>query len=227
MAKGGGAPRNELLLFGAIFIGVVLLWSTPLVYPLKVLVVLFHELSHGLVAMVTGGRIVRIEINAMQGGVCYTQGGSRFLTLSAGYLGSMAVGAGILLAAARSKVDTKIAGGLGAVLIVVTLVYVRSTFGFIFGLGSGAALVAMGAFLPNWVSDVALKVIGTTSCLYAILDIKSDILDRPTVRSDAVMLQEVTGIPSILWGIVWIVVAAFVTWRTLRAAAGGPGKKAG
>ena len=52
-----------------------------------------------------------------------------------------------------------------------------------------------------------LFVLGLTSALYAILDIKGDVLDRPDALSDARMLAELTGIPALLWGIAWIAVA--------------------
>jgi hypothetical protein len=50
-----------------------------------------------------------------------------------------------------------------------------------------------------------------TSCLYAILDIKSDILDRSHMRSDARMLSEVTALPTEFWGILWILIAIGLT----------------
>ena len=50
-----------------------------------------------------------------------------------------------------------------------------------------------------------------TSCLYAILDIKSDVLDRSHLRSDARMLSEVTGIPTEVWGGLWILIAIGLT----------------
>ena len=40
-----------------------------------------------------------------------------------------------------------------------------------------------------------------------MLDIKSDILDRPELRSDARMLAELTGVPTLVWGGLWIAIA--------------------
>ena len=37
--------------------GLWFLWDTPLIYPLKIFVVLLHEISHGIVALATGGSI--------------------------------------------------------------------------------------------------------------------------------------------------------------------------
>ena len=60
--------------------------------------------------------------------------------------------------------------------------------------------------------------LGLTSALYAILDIKSDILDRPHLRSDAFMLSELTGIPTVAWGAIWIAAALAVTFLLFRRA---------
>src|SRR5262245_20259960 len=116
--------RRTVATLGIIFGVSFFLWDTVLVYPLKVLVVLLHEASHGIAAVVTGGSIDRIEVNADQGGVCYTYGGSRFLSLTAGYLGSMVWGALILIVASRSRHDRGICMGLGAFLVLITILYV-------------------------------------------------------------------------------------------------------
>ena len=61
-------------------------------------------------------------------------------------------------------------------------------------------------------NDWLLRVIGLTSCLYAILDIKSDVLDRSELPSDARMLSEVTPLPTEFWGFLWIIIAIGLTF---------------
>jgi len=185
------------------------LWNTWFIYPLKILVVFFHELSHGLVALVTGGRVEEIRLTANEGGVCMTAGGSRFLTLTAGYLGSLIFGGVILALAAKSSKDRLISMTLGGIVLLVCLIWIRPLFGFgfIFAALTGAALIAVGAYLPMRVNDLLNKTIGLTSCLYAVMDIKSDILQNPRQLSDASMLAQLTHIPAFVWGIVWIAIA--------------------
>ena len=60
------------------------LWQTPVALPLKLLVVLFHELAHGLAALATGGSIESLTVTADQGGLAVTRGGSRFAILTRG-----------------------------------------------------------------------------------------------------------------------------------------------
>ena len=193
-------------------------WDSAVLYPLKILVVLFHELSHGLAALVSGGAIDHIEISMEQGGVCYTRGGSSFLILNAGYLGSLICGAVLLIAGARTRHDRTLVGLLGVILVAVSLLYIRSAFGFAYGVATGVALVAIAYLLPNVVSDFLLTVLGIVSCLYAIWDIGSDVIFRSVPGSDAHQLAELTGIPSVVWGVFWIVLAVVNTIAALGLA---------
>jgi hypothetical protein len=196
----------------------LVLWRTPLVYPLKIFVVFLHELSHGIAAVVTGGSIERIEISAAEGGVCYTRGGSRFLILSAGYLGSLLWGALLLVVAARTRADRQVLALLGVLTVVVTLVWVRSLFGFAYGLLAGAALVAVAAYLPEMVADGLLRVFGIVSCLYAVRDIADDLLFRSVPGSDADALAKLTHVPGLLWGLAWAALAVAGTVAALQVA---------
>ena len=203
--------------FALYFTALWLLWDTPVVYPLKVFVVMLHEVSHGIAAVATGGAIRNIQIDFNEGGACLCPGGNSFITLSAGYLGSLAWGAVLLVLAIgkprRHKITLMLIGGF---LSIVTLLYVRNVFGVFFGLVAGLALIGAARALPAALNKGILTVLGLTSCLYAILDIKSDVIDRPTAHSDAYMLAELTHVPTLVWGGLWILVALVVSGFLLR-----------
>jgi hypothetical protein len=91
-------------------------------------------------------------------------------------------------------------------------------FGFGFGLAFGASLVWAGQRAAAVWSTRLLMALGFTSCLYAVLDIKSDILDRPYLQSDAAMLAELTGVPTVVWGAVWIILALAASGLLLKRA---------
>ena len=212
-----------LIGFAAYFSAIWYLWDTPAVYPLKVFVVLLHEISHAIVAVATGGTIERIVLDPDQGGACYCPGGNAFLTLSAGYLGSLAWGALLISAGQMKRINSRwLTGAVGLLVVGLTLAYVRSSFGFWFGLAFGSVLFLGALRLSAAVNQGILLTLGLTSCLYAILDIKSDVLDRPELRSDAAMLGELTGIHTIAWGGLWIAVAVLASawlfqWSYRRA----------
>lgn len=194
-----------------IFVIIGALWNVPIVsyaiYPLKIFVVFMHELSHGLMAIATGGQIKEIVVVSQQGGHAITIGGSQFWILMAGYLGSLAWGGLILVLAARTHLDKLLSILIGVGLILVSIRYVRNPFGLGFGIAFGGVLGIIGLTLSESVNDLILRIIGLTSCLYAILDIKSDVLDRAHLRSDARMLSELTPISTLTWGVLWILIA--------------------
>ena len=215
------------LLLCVIFLALAFFWNTVWVYPLKLFVVLLHEVSHGLAAIATGGRIEEIRVFREEGGQTITTGGNAFLIASAGYLGSMLFGATILLVSTRTKLANWLAMLLGIGAVAVAL-FTMPNEGKWFAAGCGIVLAALSP-LPRWVPELVLHVIGVTSCLYAILDIKSDILDRIHGPSDAAALAKMTGIPSFVWGALWIGIALVVTFCAARIAVmGGEAKgKAG
>ena len=205
---------------------VLLFWNTFFVYPFKIFVVFLHELSHGMAAELTGGDIVKIELSPQQGGVCFTRGGIQFFILSAGYLGSLFWGALLLILSARTRADRAIVGFLAALTLAITILYVRSIFGFLYGFLAGAAMALTAWKLSSTVSEVLVKTIGVTSCLYAVWDIGSDVLFRRIPSSDASQLARITFIPSVIWGVLWILIALVVTAVALRISATEVSRKA-
>jgi hypothetical protein len=206
-----------LALLGA----VILLWDTPLVYPLKILVVFFHELSHAVMALLTGGSVVRIELDALQGGLCVTRGGNAFLIASAGYLGSLLWGGTILLLTQRYHNDRLLSMLLSILLVAVCLIWIRPVLGFgaIFCLLAGAGLFWCSLKLSHQANALLLRIVGLTSLLYAPLDIVSDTLVRHNLHSDARTLEQITLIPGVIWGVLWCAVSLVLAMWFLRAAA--------
>jgi len=201
------------------FVALWLLWNTPVVYPLKIFVVLLHESSHAAVAVATGGTIDRIELNPLQGGACYCPGGNAFLTLSAGYLGSFLWGALMFTAARARRVRPDwVTGSIGVLVVALSLLYVRTRFGIVFGVLFGAAMAWVARKATRSLNRTLLLALGLTSALYAVLDIKSDIIDRPGVESDAYMLAQITGVPTLAWGILWIALTLAGSFWLLRRA---------
>jgi len=199
---------------------VFVLWTTPVVFPLKVLVVFLHELSHGLAALATGGSIDSISVSAQQGGLAVTRGGNGFVILSAGYVGSLMLGMALLLVALRTRMDRAAVMALGFLMLVVTLLYVRGLFGVAFSLATGVALLAIGRYLSREINDMVLRLIGLTSVIYVPYDIFDDTIARSGLRSDAYMLAEQYGGPTMFWGALWLAISLAVIYWGLRRGIG-------
>ena len=193
------------------------LWETPVVYPLKIFVVLLHELSHAVAVWVSGGTVEWITLDPNQGGVTFATGGNTLIALSAGYLGSLFLGSVLVIVAHQRHVHAAwVNGGVGTLVLALTMFYLRGAFAVFFGVAFGVALLAAAWHLSQLWNRRLVLVLGMTSCLYAVLDIKSDILDRPALRSDAAMLASLTGLPTLFWGLLWMGIAIAVCALLLR-----------
>jgi Peptidase M50B-like len=201
-----------ILLALAIFV----LWSTPVLYPLRLLIVFFHELSHGLAALTTGGSVVSLTLSPDEGGLTMTLGGNLFLILSAGYVGSLICGIVLFLFGLRTRLDRAAVAALGLCTLLIAALYIRDGFPLVFCLAGGAALMLVAWFLPHGANDLTLRVVGLSSMLYVPRDIISDTIARSHLRSDARMLAEEFGGATVLWGGAWFLISLVVIAVTLR-----------
>jgi hypothetical protein len=121
-----------------------------------------------------------------------------------------------------------VAGGLGVLLMVVALLWFRPvlSFGFLYAGLAGCGLSLVSAYAPDWFSDGFVRFIGLFSALYALVDIQDDVFrlglfggswyaDGPVV-TDAHMLASLTGLPSPLWGVGWLLIGVATLWLTRR-----------
>jgi len=200
----------------------VVAWDNVVLLPLRILVVVFHEAGHALTALLTGGEVLSISVSANEGGLTMTRGGSSLLVLNGGYLGSLLAGVALLWLSRKDGRGRAVLGMLGLMLATAALAWFRPllSFGFFYAVAAAAVMLGIAAKASSHVSDWVVRAVGLFSVLYAVLDIRSDVLshglDAGRVPSDAAMLAQATGIPALLWGVGWMIVGALIVWR-LRA----------
>jgi hypothetical protein len=212
------SPAASWLLLLAVVVVVAVFWRSPVLFPLRILVVLFHEMGHAAAAILTGGRVVDIAVSANEGGMARTVGGWSFVVLNAGYLGSLAAGAVLLVLSRRPRASRGLVIGLGLLVLGVAVLYVRPllSFGFGYTLLAGASLLALARWAPQAATWQVLRLIGVFSVLYALFDIRDDVLYRTSCPSDARMLADLTYVPAVVWGVLWIAAGVVLLWRLRR-----------
>jgi hypothetical protein len=82
----------------------------------------FHEISHGIAALVTGGNIVNIQLFLSGAGLCTTQGGNDFLITFSGYVGAIFWGTLIYVLASQNQRMAKVVSYFILALLACTLV---------------------------------------------------------------------------------------------------------
>lgn len=188
----------------------LLLHSTRLSWPLRWAETFYHEASHGLVALLTGGRVVRLDLHLRGGGACTVQGGNRFFILLAGYMGASVWGAVLFLIGANLGEDAArwwLAAEL-ALLGFALLFWAKNLSTMLILLLIAAVYVAAWYLPPGWGLAFVLQGLGLFIMLNA-LSTPFHLLDGQHV-GDGAALQDLTLIiPEGLWVAWWVVFALF------------------
>ena len=216
-----GISLQNLILQLGLMCAVFYLWSSPAMHPIKLMVVLFHEMSHGLMAMLTGGDVVSIVITADEGGACETEGGIETAIVSAGYLGSMFFG-GLILFLSRARHSVPVVFGLLTLTLVAAVATVlRDDYSRTFASCLAGAFVVIGFIMPPSIGAFCMRALGTFSCLYSLFDIYWDVLANhgpEAAINDAVAFSELTGAEPQTVGMAWLFASVVFFLFVSRAA---------
>lgn len=210
------ANRGTLLL---LLVGAFLLAYIPFVHvPFSWAMTFFHEISHGLAALLTGGSIVSIELHRDGSGLCYTRGGWLFIIFNAGYIGAVFWGVLIYTLANRTgggQGKAKIIALLIAGLIAVSAVlYAKDLMTWIVSAVLVVLFIAVIKLGQTIWGQWLLKFIGIYVLVSAmraplhLLDGRHD--------GDGASLADLTHIPEIIWVLLWLaigVLGLIVVWR--------------
>lgn len=235
MTKGLAHQDHEerrRLLFSIALISIVL-WQTYLgsivLYPFTILATWFHEMGHGIGAMLTGSRFERLLIFPDGSGVAMSlrpSDGYRvtdaFIAAS-GPLGPAIAGA-LLIIASRSARATRMAlTVLGAALIVSTVIWVRSLIGWIFlpALGLGILALALRGSRP-W-QRFGIQLLGVQACIsvwkqFDYLFSAGGSIGGTLQRSDTGAIADVLFLPYWFWGAVISAMTLSLLWWSFRIA---------
>ena len=105
--------------FWLLLLAAIVIHQLPFVsIPFKWLESYFHEISHGLAALLTGGEIVQIQLFPNGAGLCTTRGGMAFLISFMGYAGATFWG---LLIYSLASVHHKMAQLFSALLVMLII----------------------------------------------------------------------------------------------------------
>jgi len=225
----------------------VVLWFIPypefLTYPFRIFVTFIHEGGHALAALLTGNSVASLSVATNASGETYTtQGGliSQVFISSAGYVGSMAFGA-LLLVLIRKAVAARIVlVSCGVLIFALTMIFglfkpifsMSAWSGIPFTLFAGlfisASLILIAKFASAKVASFFVSFLAVQCVLNALFDLKTVFFLSspfgPTVPTDAVNMANATHIPAIFWTIVWIGLALGILWFAMRLYVAGRDK---
>jgi Peptidase M50B-like len=225
----------------------VLLWFIPyaevLTYPFRIFVTFIHEGGHAIAALLTGNTVASLSVAPNASGETYsTSGGliSQVLISSAGYVGSMAFGALLLILIRRAVAARLVLLGSAILVFTLTMIFglikplfsITAWSGIPFTLLAGT-VISVGLFLIARFASARVATFFTSflavQCvLNALFDLKTVFFlsasFAPTVHTDALNMAKATGIPGIFWTVMWIGLALGILWFAMRLYVAGRDK---
>jgi hypothetical protein len=240
-------PQARLLLAAAAIS--IVLWFIPfaeiLTYPFRIFVTFIHEGGHAIAAVLTGNSVDSLSVAANASGETYTtQGGvfSQMFVSSAGYIGSMAYGALLLILIRRSIAARAVLIGSAGIVLALTLIYgvfkpvvsgatwVGIPFTLLAGTLLTVGLLALARFAGARLASFFVSFLAVQLVLNALLDLKTVFFlsspFAPVVPTDAMNMANATGIPAMFWAVMWISISLGILWVAMRGYVAGRKQKA-
>lgn len=218
----------------------VISWYIPLfaylTYPLRIFATFIHEGGHALAALLTGSSVSSLSVSADGSGEVYSMPSGLFsglLISSAGYLGTTAFGVGLLAwmrYGRSSRIALYFSAGFVAVMTIVfgiiapffNLFTTSTVGGFFFTIFSGTilavGLAAIAKFAPAKWANFAIAFLAVQCLLSAAVDLMTVfvISSMTSAHSDAANMAAATGIPGIVWVLVWMAISIVMISVGLR-----------
>jgi len=214
-----------------------------LTYPFRIFVTFIHEGGHALAALLTGNSVASLSVATNASGETYTtQGGifSQILISSAGYVGSMAFGAMLLILIRKAVAARIVLLSCGILIFALTMIFglfkplfwMSAWSGIPFTLFAGlfisVSLVLIAKFASAKVASFFVSFLAVQCVLNALFDFGTlFVLSNPlgqATHTDAMNMAQATGIPAIIWTVIWIGVALGILWFAMRLYVAGRDK---
>lgn len=177
----------------------------------------FHEISHGLTALLTGGKIHFITLNFDGSGLCTTSGGIHFVVAFSGYAGSAIWGLLIYrYAESLSTANAKTMVVAMLSMLAITVVFWARDISTLIILGVLILMYSLPLYRSLWLSVRSfIQLVG----IYVLLEsIRSPLylLDGRDL-GDGAALAQLSWIPEIVWVGLWFFIAIsclLLLWRS-------------
>jgi len=204
--------------FFILLIAAVVIKQLPLIsIPFNWLESYFHEISHGIAAILTGGSVLRIQLFANGAGLCTTQGGIGFAISFAGYAGATFWGWGIYRLASTHQRTAQGFSVLIFLLIVSSIIFWGRDIltWFILAVLGGLFLLTIKLKKLHYLQRL-MQLFGLLILLNS-LSSPSYLFDGRNL-GDGAALANMTFIPEFIWVLIWFLLALIALYSLYKTA---------
>jgi hypothetical protein len=208
----------------------VVVWQIPfgnyLLYPFTILATWFHEMAHGLTALLLGGRFAKLLIFSNGSGVAYYSGPLLFgsfgqaLVAAAGPMGPPVAGAVLILNSRSLRAASITLKILGCFLLISTAVWVRSIFGIVAIPIIGLGMLGVAFKGSEEVQRLSIQFLGVQACVstYHQVGYLFSSSAGPLGISDTAQIQKALLLPYWFWGGLIAVLSLMILAMSLKRA---------
>jgi hypothetical protein len=237
MAEQPSAKRNFALLVTTTLVTLVV-WNLPyigwLLYPLTAFVTALHEIGHALACLITGGAVTGMTIVSDghgHGGLTMCKGGIAFIYIQAGYLGTALFGCLLIYGSRCTRGAQMCLVNLGVLLLLAAVFLMTQTvvsgetaqglWSMFWAVLIAGALIYAAAKLSPLNCQLFAMFLASVTALNALTDVFYLILLSAGLYpsrsfSDATIMADMTGLPAVVWSLLWGAASAGMLYFTVR-----------
>ena len=209
----------------------VMLWQIPagdyILYPFTISATWFHEIGHGLSALLLGGDFKQLLIYPSGSGIASHSGHllwgrvGRALVALGGPLGPAIAGAFFIRAGKRTNTARFSLFFLSLALMISIIFWIRTGFGIMMILGVSLTIGFIALFANAYWQRFSIQFLGVQACIssYHQIDylfMESVVIDGRTLLSDTGQIAKYLGGGHWFWALLIIVFSSWLLLNSLR-----------
>ncbi|MDJ0978238.1 MAG: M50 family metallopeptidase [Erythrobacter sp.] len=229
-------PGSQAEQVGRLILAAIVVLALPafpfgnyVIYPFMILTTWFHEMGHGMTALLLGQDFERLHILADGSGVALSRVSAdlspfaRAAIAAGGPLAPCALGSLMILASAHERLWRPALWAMSAAIFASVIVYVRSPVGFFVLPLVGAALALIAWRAPGNAARFTLQFLGVLGAMSMLRDFdylfsEQAVIGGKRMLSDTGQMEAALWLPHWVWGAALLVICAVMVGGSLKYA---------
>ncbi len=223
--------RSKWVLIVIIFITIII-WQIPfghlMLYPFTILGTWFHEMGHGVMAMILGANFIRLELYANGSGLAVYSGDiwlgglGKAMVAAAGPLGPTIAGAFFIIASRNSSAVRLLLYTLSLIMFLSVILYIRTWFGASFIIFFAILIFYSAMKASPKIRKIMLQFLGIQAFASLYLSMgylfsTGGVVGGSSYMSDTGVIAEYLFLPHWFWAgailIVSVIIMIYSIWR--------------
>ncbi|GGX07257.1 peptidase M50 [Aquimarina muelleri] len=212
---------------------VFVIWQLPyfgwVQYPFILLGTWFHEMGHGLTAILVGGSFKYLEIYENGGGVAYYTISDSYMPVSianaliaiGGLLGPAITGSVLIISGKSPKITRIALRVLIGIMILSLILWIRSFWGMVILISFIVFLTGITFFKNQKLEVITILFLGLQSVLSTYLQLDY-LFTKHFERDGAIQISDTQAIAENtigtywIWAILIVLISVYLLWKSFR-----------